>query len=101
MNAYFGTIVDGLSDSDTVLHIASIAVFTGASIVFAVLGFLMRRDINRADKDQEVMAASIVELGKKLDALKDKIGNEINDTRRAIDQLYYKAGLQPPEYPSR
>ena len=86
---------------DIVLHIASVVVMAAMGIVVSVLGFLIRRDINRTDKDQAAMAAEILELRKTIEANDRRHGYEINDTRRPIDFLYSKAGIEPPEYPSR
>lgn len=108
--AYDGSIGNQLQGES--IHLAFLAVVGGVSCITGAIGVLLRRDLKRADLDKEAMANGIVELGKKLDAvedriresisdLKDKHGSEIQDTRTKINTLYIKLGHEEPDYPSR
>ena len=109
MNGMLATL---LLDGDTAsqvrsesIHLAFLAIAGGGSLVLssftAVISWFVRNALKRSEADKAAIAGAVVELGKKVDANKDRHGYEIADTRIAVAPLFAKAGLDQPNYPSR
>ena len=104
MDAGFWLFIDASLGDDARregLHLAFLAISAGCSLVMGVIGFLLRRDLQRSDEDREAMAAAIKALEEKVDSNKDRHGYEISDIRIAVAPLFTKAELDQPNYPSR
>lgn len=104
MDAQFTMLLDGDLASQVRgegIHLASMAIASGVGIVLSILTWLLRRDLKRRDDDTDAMANGILELGKKMDANKERHGYEISDIKIAVAPLFPACKLPPPEYPSR
>lgn len=83
------------------IHLTFLAIVGGFNLVLIVVGFLLRRDLRRSDEDKEAMAAEIIRVDNKVDALDHRHGYEISDIRTAVAPLFSRVGIDQPVYPSR
>lgn len=103
MNALPGMFLDGVGNQvrDESIHLAFLAVMGGIGIFSSILTWLLRRDLKRRDDDAVKMDLKVCAIEEKVDTNDRRHGSEIGDLRLKIVPLFIKAGIEPPNYPSR
>ena len=103
MNVISGLVLDGVDDQfrNEIVHLAFLAVVGGIGIFSSVLTWLLRRDLKRRDDDACKMDLKVTAIEERVDSNDRRHGSELGDIRLKIVPLFIKAGIEPPNYPSR